>query len=731
MTNCVKILSIYIYLNLLISFNSFATDTSTDKAYMESITVTASKNVPITFNSSLTKISQEQMERDQYTDVNRILKNVPGVNIREEDGFGLRPNIGIRGSRTSRSANITLLEDGTLAAPSTFGNPEAYYFPDASRMESFEIFKGGSVVKYGPRTTSGVLNMITKQIDNSTNINVSTGSFNEKNIIAKHSVLKDRWGYLVNYSNRSSDGFKKIDQSNQTTGYGAEDYMLKLRYNNDKNSKIYSQFDIKLAQNQSQSNETYLGLTKEDFAADPLRRYSASANDVFTGTNNQAELKHTLVINDAFTLNTKIYQTQFSRSWKRLSSIKSKALSDILNNPNKYSVEMSMIKGDINSTNGEIEIKDNNRNYLSRGLQIDSSFTAETLGVKNNFETGVRLHNDYEDKYQAINKYNITNGALNIYQAGIYGQTGKATDNQKNSGKSLAAYIKNDIEYNKLTITPGVRMERVTLMQNEWSDSTRLIQSSNSKNTISAFLPSLSIGYLINQQSSVFTSFNKGFAPPAPGSKADKETSFNYEFGYRSENKDKATSLEVVTYYNDYQNLLASDGTAGGGAATGNQYNAGKVKTYGLELLASASPRFKSFELPTSIVYSYTMAKFASSFIQNGIQEWGNVTKGDKLPYVPNNQITINSGVKKDKIFFNMSSRYVQKTNANASGSQVIPSQFVFDATLHYNFNKESQFYAGIDNITNRVYLVSLSPSGYRGGKPMTIKIGLSYNLKR
>ena len=704
---------------------SFAADGN--KQYADSVSVVASKDVPVNFAGSVSKVSKEQLARDQYTDVNRILKNLPGVNIREEDGFGLRPNIGIRGSRSSRSANITLLEDGTLAAPAAFGNPEAYYFPEPSRMESFEVFKGGSVVKYGPRTTSGVLNMITKQIDNSSNVNVSTGSFNEKNIIAKHSVLKDNYGYLINYSNRSSDGFKKIDNSNQNTGYKSQDYMIKLRYNNDKKSYFYSQFDLKIAQNQSSSNETYLGLTKEDFDKNPLRRYAASELDRFEGTDNQAELKHTLVIDDNFTLNTKIYQSQFARSWHRLSTVNGKSLSDILLNPSQYAAELAIIKGEASTTNGSVTLKDNKRTYLSRGIQLDSSFNLQTADVKHNFEVGTRLHNDYEDKHQALDKYNITGGRLNLYQAGIYGETGKLSDNQRNSGTSFAGYIKDEIEYNKFTIAPGFRYERVSLNQKEWQDSQRTNQVLNATNVISALLPSLSASYLLNDETAIFASVNKGFAPPAPGSKADKETSTNYELGYRLQNKDKKTAIEAVAYYNDYKNLLASDGTAGGGAATGNQYNAGKVKTYGLEFVASSNRVFKGFELPTSLVYTYTMATFESSFIQNGIPECGSVAKGNKLPYVPNNQLTINNGIAKGDLSFNLSSRYVQRMNANASGTQQIPSQFVFDATLHYNINKTSQLYAGIDNITDRIYLVSLSPSGYRGGKPRTIKIGLSF----
>ena len=65
---------------------------------------------------SATILDQDSLQRARTLTVNEALRRVPGVHVRDEEGMGMRPNIGIRGQNPTRSTKTLLLEDGLPAA---------------------------------------------------------------------------------------------------------------------------------------------------------------------------------------------------------------------------------------------------------------------------------------------------------------------------------------------------------------------------------------------------------------------------------------------------------------------------------------------------------------------------------------------------------------------------------------------------------------------------------------
>jgi Fe(3+) dicitrate transport protein len=174
------------------------------------------------------KIDSEELEIFNTGDILRALRTVPGVYLQEEEGFGLRPNIGIRGSGLDRSARIALLEDGVLIAPAPYSAPSAYYFPTQRRMNALEVLKGPASVAIGPRTTGGAINMISTPIPDAMGVmaDVRVGEHGSSDAHLHAGNRGERVSWLLETVQAGSDGFKTIEGPvGGDTGFDLEDYM--------------------------------------------------------------------------------------------------------------------------------------------------------------------------------------------------------------------------------------------------------------------------------------------------------------------------------------------------------------------------------------------------------------------------------------------------------------------------------------------------------------------------
>ena len=257
-----------VVVSLVVLFNLQLHAQQADSVLLKEVIIKASKIFGSKFDArnrtgSSYYISPEEIKKFGFTDVNRTLRNVPGVNVYEEDGFGLRPNISLRGTSPERSAKITLMEDGVLIAPAPYSAPSAYYFPTIARMEAVEVLKGSSQIQYGPYTTGGAINMLSKEVpdDFEASLRSRYGSFQSAQVHAVLGDSKTNFGYAVEFLNYNSNGFKELDGGGNT-GFDKNDLMAKFRVNTNPDAKIGNAFELKFQYADEVSNETYLGLTE-------------------------------------------------------------------------------------------------------------------------------------------------------------------------------------------------------------------------------------------------------------------------------------------------------------------------------------------------------------------------------------------------------------------------------------------------------------------------------------
>ena len=685
---------------------------------------------------SASYISEEDLKKFSYTNINRVLQTVPGINIYEEDGFGLRPNISLRGTSPERSAKINLMEDGILIAPAPYSAPAAYYFPTIGRMQAIEVLKGSSQIQYGPNTTGGAINMISSQIPNrfSGRASIASGNYGSRNTQLVIGDSFKNFGFVTDYFNYNSDGFKNLDGGGNT-GFDKSDYLAKFRVNSNLDAKTYQSLTFKIQYSEEEANETYLGLTDEDFEENPYRRYRASSKDVMNAEHQQYQLTHFIQVSPSINISTTGYLNKFKRNWYKLDDVnldERVSIGKILSAPQDYPLEFQTILGNENTQNDVMGIKANNRTYTSNGVQSIAKLRWDSDWLQT-LEAGIRYHEDDEDRFQWVDRYAFQNQELIRTTVAEKGTNA----NRISSAKALAAHLLYTVKYENLTLTPGLRYENITLTRMDYgtNDPNRTGQDlAIRKNSVDVWIPGIGVNYRFNNYVSVFGGIHKGFSPPSNTPGQNAEESINYELGSRF--GFKGLSGEIVGFYNDYQNLLGSDLAATGGTGSLDQFNAGEVRVSGIELSLNYNllqNTSKKYKLPISISYTFTDTEFLTSFESNE-DIYGLVTKGDKIPYIAKNQLNARLGLQHQRFEVNLNSRYTSAFRTQA-GSGPIPenfkvdSNFIVDLSALYFIDKNITLSSNIMNLFNSKYAVSRVPAGLRPGHPFGISFGLAYEF--
>ena len=719
------------------NFSSLDSIQELDEVIIRANTILGNKYVAQNRTGASYFLGVEELEKMGYIDINRALRSVPGVNFYEEDGFGLRPNISLRGTSPQRSSKITLMEDGVLIAPAPYSSPAAYYFPSVARMQAVEILKGSSQVQYGPFTTGGAINLVSTAIPDefSAQLRTSLGSFNTGQVYTSVGQSSEQIGYVLEYLNMNSDGFKRL-RDNDNTGFDIYDLMGKLRINTKTDAKLPQSLELKYHIYDEQSNETYLGLSEVDFAGNPYSRYAASQFDQMNADQRQIMLTHELDFSNNLKVVTNAYSNKVTRNWYKLDDVvfdgNKVSLASVLNDPVTYPNHMNVINGSVDSEADALLLKANNRIYYSRGVQtkIDYHWYGSN-GAFHDIEVGARVHYDAEDRFQWEDGYRIQGGNMAMTSEGVRGTEG----NRISSANAFAAYALYKYKFGGLTLTPGIRYENINLQREDWgkSDADRLTDASIRENQINVFIPGIGFNYSFAQNLSVFGGVHKGFSPPgsAPGEEAER--SVNYELGSRfGTGKFRG---ELIGFFNDYSNLLGSDLAASGGTGSLDQFNAGEVNVSGAEVLLNynfSDPASK-VQTPFSLAYTWTNALFQNDFgSTQGI--WGAVSTGDRVPYIPQHQLNISLGFSHQLYELNFNGRYngafnTRGTNGGILDPLALEDNIVIDFSAKYHLTSQISLTANIINLFDEVYAASRVPAGFRPGHPFGAYAGVQFRL--
>ena len=654
---------------------------------------------------SLQKIDRYQLEQSRVFNFSEALRKISGVNVKDEEGFGLRPNIGIRGTNPTRSTKVLLLEDGLPLSYAPYGDNASYYHPPVERFESIEVQKGSGQIAFGPVTVAGLVNYITPNPPEEPTFSLKLigGNRDYFNGNAQFGGTFDRTGLIVNFNRKQGEGARENVRS------GLNDFSSKVVQTLNNSNILTAKFSFF----NEDSQVTYSGLTEAEYAANP--RQNPFLNDHFYGWRTGFSLQHVAVLTSKMNLTTNFYNNYFSRDWWRQSS-------NSAQRPNRLGSDADCLSmANLYTTCGN---EGRLRDYRTWGIEPRLNAQFELGAIRNDLNLGFRYHRENQNRIQK-------NGDVPTSRDGVI------IENNNRQNEALSGFIQNRFIYKNLAFTAGVRIEKI-----DFSRLNRLNNASG-KTEITEVIPGVGVTYNAFKNTTIFAGVHRGFAPPRTEDiisntggvvDLDAERSWNYEVGLRTR-PIKGVSLESTFFRNDYENQIVPASVAGGGGSAFT--NGGQTLQQGFEF----SGRIDSsslFETGYNVYFqtNYTNL-FDAEFRGNRLSSISGFTNvpvtGNRLPYAPRHILNATIGYAYRNLDVFVENNFIGRQFSDdlntispiPNGQRgLIPSQTYWNATANYRVEKlKSVFFVTAKNIFDRTFIVDRS-RGILPSSPRLVQAG-------
>ena len=707
-----------------------------DRIY-EEVYVTGGREQISTLSGSASLLDEEQILEFDSTDINSLLQQVPGVYLRIEDGYGLRPNIGLRGATSERSQKLTLMEDGILIAPAPYSAPAAYYMPNINRMAAIEVFKGPSAIQHGPHTVGGALNMVTAPAtgDSGGRLEATLGNDSYHKYRAFYGGTLGPVDFWVDALRYGSDGFKQLDGGGDT-GFERNDINAKLQWSAPADARVDQQLQLKVGFADERSDETYLGLTDDDFEQDANRRYVGSQVDQFNTEHWQAHLIHNLTLSTDWRLTSRLYYNEFERAWFKFDGFIDPRAPEpgvVLANPEDFPREIALLRGEVDSDGSDFElldVTDFDRAYKSTGIDLRATGFLSVAGIEHSIEAGLRYHYDYVERDHDVFGYAVEDG--NLVFDGIDRNPSLVNEWETDA---LALFLSDKLEFGPWTIDLGLRYEMIE------GDAEDLIAGTRELSDQNVLLPGIGVYYSLSESWGLLAGVHKGFSPASPGAGdgVDPEESINYEYGVRYRKGD--LQFDLIGFFSDYENLLGRCRVSDVGCEVGEEFNGGEVQVAGAEFTGNYTLNLGSaLWMPISLVYTYTESSFQTSFTSN-FSQWNPgyfqgislaVRQGDELPYTPDHQARLQVGLASPNWSISLALKYISEMREVPGRGSYVDGEFTeayttVDVAASYDVNNSLTVRLIGENLTDEQETVSRRPFGARPNIPRQLRVGVSY----
>lgn len=649
--------------------------------------------------------------------VKDVLRLSPGVQVVDEDMFGLKLNISVRGLTPRRSGRTLLLEDGMPIQPAPYSEPSAHYSPSLARIERIEILKGSGEILDGPQSLGGMINFVTRAVPRSraasAELAFGTRGFGSAQVSV--GAGSERGGLVLDAETKRGEGIRQ----GHDTRHGEVALKGEWAFSD------HHGLTARLTHHVEASRFTEAGLDARRYAEN--RYGNPFENDRFELRRTAVQLIHDARWSPSFRTRIQLYEADTFRASYRQTDT---SIDTMIARPATGCVGARRLdyEGSAHLCGNKMRPRD----FQFRGVEARGFLEGDLWGARHEAVLGFRRHHEDVDR----RRYDGLTPSAREGTAGTL-----MRDHNLIETDALALYGLDTMTLGTLAISVGLRSESIQT-QNTLIVANFTPRGVSISKAQTIMLPGAGLTWRVSPGAEIFAGAHKGFAPPRPDRDVDPllpanqvrpEESVNTELGLRAR-PGAGLRLEATLFAMNFSELIVSGPLLG--LPSGSIVNAGRARHAGAELSMHADiGKMRGWDDNPWVSASLTL--LPEAVFLSDVGEGQAKVKGKRIPYAPQTMAELGVGLETARgLTLRLGLTHVGEQFADAANTVtpssdgmvgLVPAHTTFTMAMTWKPRHKSWsvFLAG-QNLANSRF-ISARTDGLFAGQPRHFQLGIRW----
>lgn len=632
------------------------------------------------------------------------LSRLAGLTLLSADRNGNPASLSVRAA----SQGVAILQDRVYVSPAPYSAPQLQLLPNILQQQSVRLLPMGEA-RLGGQGAFGVVDFDSFAVPTATpstgrsrhgassnqsgRVLLEGGSESDMNLGLVWGMHENEMGMLVAANHARSQGdteFINGSDAEQTS----TDLLFKINATSLLGARNPQTTEFSYQYHNDDGYRSFVGLTDEDWQAQPQHLYSASAADNHEGNQHKYKLSHEVRLGRTDNVLTDFYYQSYSQQSASLNRFEGAELTPLV------LASLAAFERQPVAEGAELGALLQNNDFSAFGAQSEaiSQYGAHQVSYS------ARYHTDKAEmrmaQRQSVWQQDLSLNAIGTLPEAAY--TDEATaltaaiDSQLNWD---LLQLKLALTYETVDVSREVELAAADLQNVDFSDS--------------SWMPTVGFALRFDDWRVSVDALQAWSAASAGNAEQSAQESQRYQVAVQY--SAVGINAQFTAYLQDFDNMHVNCDAYSSclDARLWQQENIADVDIQGLEVSFDYQWQWGQVTMPLALNYHVLDAKYQQSHCTD-IQ--GCVVAGDKLAWMPETQLQLSAGMQYDAFGINANAFYQSTRQFKLLGEQgyFAEAQWRLELSANYRIRPEHEIYFRIENLLDEPLIATAANSGIR-----------------